>query len=96
MDGGRPLNGKTVVQKGMSIRKAAKTFNFAFSTLQERIIKGDSVLGPWMGKKLIFSAEEERDIAEILYYCPLKVRNAALFVLRSISTKTTSGKRLAV
>lgn len=55
------------VKNGASIRQASKKFAIPFSTLQERI-KNKKVTTPTMGRKPVFSTEQELDIANQIKY----------------------------
>jgi transposase len=51
------------VQDGKSIRTASKSFSIPFSTLQERISKGQTE-GPKLGRNAIFTEEQEEVTAD--------------------------------
>ncbi|XP_015181519.1 PREDICTED: uncharacterized protein LOC107069070 [Polistes dominula] len=54
---------KAAIEEGMSKRKAAKQFNIPFTTLRDRL-KNENMSNPRLGRKPIFTPQQENDIAE--------------------------------
>ncbi|KAL0852338.1 hypothetical protein ABMA28_000541 [Loxostege sticticalis] len=61
---------KTAIERGLSKRKAAKQYNIQFNTLRDRL-KNENMSNPRLGRKPVFTEQQETEIAEqvkSLYY----------------------------
>lgn len=54
---------KTAIENGMSKRQAAKQYNIPFTTLRGRL-KNDNISNPRLGRRPIFTPQQEHEIAE--------------------------------
>uniref|UniRef100_A0A2H1VZL2 SFRICE_026979 n=1 Tax=Spodoptera frugiperda TaxID=7108 RepID=A0A2H1VZL2_SPOFR len=54
---------KIAIERGSSIRKAAKQYNIPFSTLKDRL-KNEDMSSPRLGRKPVFTQQQETEIAE--------------------------------
>lgn len=93
------LTAIAAVKSGVSIRRAAKDHSIPFSTLQERIKSAD-VTGPRLGRKAVFSPEQEASIVKQLitlsnmYYglTPLQLRKVAFEYAEKLNIPNTFDK----